>query len=67
LSNRFTISGELWGAWDFDPSGTVRQYSLDGAAAFLLSNNVQIDAGVNFGLNRNTPDVELYSGIAFRF
>jgi hypothetical protein len=45
----------------------VRQYSLDAAAAFLVSNNVQLDAGVNFGLNRNTPDVELYSGVALRF
>jgi hypothetical protein len=67
LSERLTISGELWGAWDFDPAGTVRQYSLDAAAAFLVSNDVQLDAGVNFGLNRNTPNVELYSGVAFRF
>jgi hypothetical protein len=67
LSDRLTISGELWGAWDFDPAGTVRQYSLDAAAAFLVSNDVQLDAGVNFGLNRNAPDVELYSGVAFRF
>lgn len=67
LSSRMTISGELWGAWDFDPAGTVRQYSLDAAAALLLSNAVQLDAGINLGLNRDTPDVELYSGIAFRF
>jgi hypothetical protein len=67
LTSRFSISGELWGAWNFDPAGTIRQYSIDGAAAYLLSDNVQLDAGVNFGLNRNTPDVELYSGVAFRF
>jgi len=67
LSSHVTLSGELWGAWDFDPAGTVRQYSVDAAAAFLLSNDVQLDAGVNLGLNRNTPDVELYSGIALRF
>jgi hypothetical protein len=67
LSSRLTISGELWGAWDFDPAGTVRQYSVDAAAALLLSNDVQLDAGLNVGLNRNTPGVELYSGIAFRF
>jgi hypothetical protein len=67
LSDRLTVSGELWGAWDFDPAGTVRQYSADGAVAFLLGKDVQIDAGANFGLNRNTPDVEIYSGVAFRF
>jgi hypothetical protein len=67
LSSRLSISGDLWGLWNFDPAGTVRQYSIDGAAAYLLSKDVQLDAGANFGLNRNTPDVELYSGIAFRF
>jgi hypothetical protein len=67
LSSRLTVSGELWGAWDFDPTGTVRQYSIDGAVAYLWGNAVQIDSGANFGLNRDTPDVELYTGIAFRF
>ena len=67
LSSRLTLSGEVWGAWDFDPAGTVRQYSLDGAIAYLVSKDAQLDAGVNFGLNRDTPDVELYTGIAFRF
>jgi len=47
--------------------GTVRQYSADASAAYLVSNNVQLDAGANFGLNRNTPDIELYTGIALRF
>jgi hypothetical protein len=67
LSARLNVSGELWGAWDFDPAGTVRQYSLDAAIAYLLGNNAQLDAGANFGLNRNTPDVELYTGLAIRF
>jgi hypothetical protein len=67
LSNHFTISGELWGAWDFDPSGTVRQYSADAAAALLLSPDLQLDAGINFGLNHAAPDLEIYSGIAVRF
>ena len=67
VAPRLNISADLWGSWDFDPAGTVRQYSIDGAAAFLLSDRIQLDAGVNLGLNRNTPDVELYSGIAVRF
>jgi hypothetical protein len=28
---------------------------------------VQLDGGVNFGLNRHTPDVELYAGVSKRF
>lgn len=67
LSGRMTLSGELWAQWDFDPAGTVRQYSADVAAALLVSANAQIDAGINFGLNRNTPSVEAYTGIAVRF
>jgi hypothetical protein len=67
LTDRLSVSGDLWGQWDFDPAGTVRQYSIDGAAAYLVSNRVQLDAGVNLGLNRDTPDIELYSGIAARF
>lgn len=67
LSSRFSVSGELWAAWDFDPAATVRQYSLDGAAAYLVGTDVQLDGGVNLGLNRATPDVEIYAGIAVRF
>lgn len=67
LSSRFSVSADLWASWDFDPTGTVRQYSIGPSAAYLLSNNLQIDAGVDFGLNRDTPDVEIYSGFAVRF
>jgi hypothetical protein len=67
VTSRLSISGDLWGSWDFDPAGTVRQYSADAAAAYLVAPNMQIDAGANFGLNREAPDVELYAGIALRF
>jgi hypothetical protein len=45
----------------------VRQASADGSAAYLVSNDVQLDAGANFGLNRNTPNIEIYSGVSVRF
>jgi hypothetical protein len=35
--------------------------------AYLLNKEVQVDAGANFGLNRQTPDVELYAGVSKRF
>lgn len=66
VSERLTLSAELWGAWDFDPSGTARQYSADVAAALLVSDNVQLDAGINIGL-RGSPKAEVYTGVAFRF
>ena len=66
-NDRLNLSAELWGEWDWDPAGTTRQASADGSIAYLLSNNVQLDAGANLGLNRVTPDVELYGGFSIRF
>lgn len=64
---KLSISAEIWEHWDWDPSGTTRQASADASVAYLVNNNLQLDAGANFGLNRNTPDVELYTGISKRF
>ena len=61
------LSGEIWGQWDWDRAGTTRQYSADGAVAYLVRNNLQLDSGFNIGLNRATPDLELYAGIAELF
>ncbi len=60
---------EVWTSQDFDPTGTVRQYSLDLAAAWQPHSqpNLQLDGGVNLGLNHATPDVQLYVGLARRF
>lgn len=66
-SEKLNFSTELWGQWDWDPGGTGRQKSWDVAAAYLVSKNLQLDAGANFGLNRQTPGVELYTGISVRF
>lgn len=66
-SDKLGISAELWGQWDWDPAGTTRQYSADGSVAYLLGDSVQIDGGANCGLNRNTPDIEVYAGVSKRF
>ena len=66
-TDKLSLSAEIWGQWDWDPSGTTREASADGAVAYLLSRDVQLDAGANFGLNRVTPDVELYAGVSVRF
>lgn len=67
LNQKLSVSAELWGQWDWDPSGTTRQYSADASVAYLVGKDMQLDAGANFGLNSNTPDVELYSGFSVRF
>jgi hypothetical protein len=66
-TDKLNLSAEIWGQWDWDTSGTTRQASADGSVAYLVNNNVQLDAGANFGLNRVTPDVELYGGVSVRF
>lgn len=64
---RTTLYGEFWTAQNFDPSATVRQYSADIAVAHLLTDTLQIDIGGNFGLNRTTPDAQLYVGVSARW
>jgi hypothetical protein len=66
-SSRLSLSAELWSGWDWNPGGTVNQYSADASAAYLVRDSVQVDGGVNLGLNRETPDVDLYAGVAKRF
>jgi hypothetical protein len=67
LPGDVTLNAELWGDWNQDPAGAPAQYSLDFAAAKLLTKTFQIDGGVNIGLNRATPDVQLYAGLATKF
>lgn len=64
-----SLTGEVWSAVDFDPAGATRRSSLDFAVAWTSAGheNLQLDTGVNLGLNRNTNDVEAYVGIARRF
>jgi hypothetical protein len=66
-TKKLNLSAEIWGGWDWDPAGTVRQASVDGAIAYLVNDKVQIDTGANVGLNRNTPDLDVYVGIAKQF
>ena len=59
-----TLGAEVWGELDDDPAGKVRQASADFTAAYAVGGDAQLDAGVNLGLNRATPDIEVYAGIA---
>lgn len=67
LGPRLGASAEVWGSWDFDPAGTIRQYGVAGSIAFLVTDDLQLDVGMVAGLNRAAPDLQLYSGVAFRF
>ena len=67
VAPRLTVAGELWSNLNFDPDGTVKQASADVAAAYALSGDVQLDAGANFGLTKDSADVEVYAGVSVRF
>lgn len=67
LSERLSASADVLASWDWDKDRTVRHYAAGGSLAYLISNDVQIDAGMVVGLNRDAADLELYSGLAFRF
>lgn len=67
VNHRLALSGELWGEWDWDPAGTEKQASADGAVTYLVNDDLQLDAGANLGLNARTPDIELYVGVSTRF
>lgn len=62
-----TLAGELWSNVNFDPAGTVEQASLDSALAYAATRRLQLDAGANVGLTRDTADIEIYAGASVRF
>ena len=66
-TSKFALGAELWAQWDWDQGGTRRQASADVSAALLLADDLQLDGGMNFGLNRQTSDLEVYAGISRRF
>ena len=67
VTPKWSVSAEIWNNQNFDPAGTQRQWSADASAAFQPTNRVQLDAGANFGLNRATPTIELYTGLSMLF
>jgi len=66
-SEKLSLSTEVWAKWDWDPAGTGKQLSWDVAGAYQPTKTLQFDGGANFGLNSQTPDVEIYTGMSVRF
>ena len=66
VSKRWTVFAELYSAVGTD-AHTPPVYTADAAVAFLLTDTIQLDAGVNVGLNRTAPNLQLYTGVSQRF
>ena len=68
-----TIAGNLSGFVEIydqtytDSATRGPNTTFDFGVAYLVTKYIQLDAGANVGLNRATPGVNVYSGVAFRF
>jgi hypothetical protein len=57
---------EFWSDVDND-RGAQTQYTGDLALTWLVQDNVQLDCGINIGLNKAANDVQPYLGLSQRF
>jgi hypothetical protein len=62
-----SLGAEIWGQVEDDPAGPIRRATADLTGALMIGKTLQLDAGANFGLNRQTPSAELYVGVSHRF
>jgi hypothetical protein len=67
LTARLSVAVEYWRQDNWDTSGVVRQQSADAALVFAVNPALQLDMGINLGLNRQTPDRQFYLGVAHRW
>ena len=67
IGDGFNVGLEIWTDQNFDPAGTQSQYSFGPAIAWQPDLDDQLDGGFAAGLNRATPDLELYVGFSRRF
>lgn len=65
----WALGAEVWISRDDDPIGATTQSTFDLTAVWTPPSmpNAQVDFGLNFGLNDDSPDVEFGVGLARRF
>ncbi len=66
ISKDLTAAVEFFSSVGTDPA-TPPVYTFDVNLAYLLTEALQIDVGANFGLNKNSPNFEAYTGVSVRF
>ena len=67
LSNVLSLGADARVLRDDDPNEGTTKATVGTSLAYQRGNNLQFDVGGNFGLNRDSPDVEIYVGVAKRF
>lgn len=65
----WALGAEVWVSHDDDPDGSSTQSTFDLTAVWSppFMADAQLDFGLNFGLNDESPDVEFGVGVARRF
>jgi hypothetical protein len=66
-SDKLTVTLEDQVIRDDDPAGESTRDLVSLSLAWSARDNLQVDVGAVAGLDRNSPDAELYIGIARRF
>lgn len=66
---QWNLGADIWISHDDDPINAVTQSTFDLTAVWTPPSlpDAQIDFGLNFGLNNDSPDVEFGVGVARRF
>lgn len=67
VTSKIGATAELEVAHDEDPAGHSSPLLAGFSADWTPNDNLQLDLGTNVGLNRASPDVEVYFGVARRF
>lgn len=67
LSENVSTTAELSLHRDLDPAGHGTEALGGLSLAWKANADTQWDAGINMGLNSNSPGVELYAGVVRRF
>ncbi|HYD36911.1 MAG TPA: transporter, partial [Allosphingosinicella sp.] len=67
LSDAVGATVEIAAGRDHDPSGHATEWLAGLSAGWVAAEGLQLDAGVNVGLDSTAPDLQLYLGVARRF
>jgi len=66
LTGKLSIEVEHWRQDNHAPTGHIKQASSDIAFIYLVTPRLQLDLGANVGMNRATPNEQLYVGLSYR-
>jgi hypothetical protein len=67
LTSKLSIAVEYWRQDNPDPSGHIKQESGDVALIYAVNSTLQLDFGSNTGLNKATPNEQVYFGLSYRW